>query len=322
MRPVVLSIVLLCCSFILAQETTTPAPAPTPQSPQTPAAAAPAATDEQQSTAPPPATEEESVPAPRSDKKQTPREKAWEILRLGARNKSVDRRAKAIGVLGLDPNNAEARNLAGTGLQDSDPKVRTAAATALGEMGAKQSIALLKKQLDDDDTGVVLAAAKALLALNDEAGYDVYYAVLTGERKAKGSLMHEQMKILHDKKKMAEIGIDEGLGFVPFAGMGYTAYKMLAKDEVSPVRAAAARALAKDADPASAQALADAVGDKSWIVRKAAIDALAKRNDPNWLKAVIPAMADEKDIVMYTGAAAVVHLTDAPARKTKRKKNR
>jgi HEAT repeat protein len=319
MRPVVLSIVLLCCSFILAQETTTSAP---PQSPQTPAAAAPAATDEQESSTPPTSTEKESVPAPKSDKKRTPREEAWEILRVGAQNKSADRRIKAIGVLGLVPNNAQARKFAETGLQDSDPRVRAAAATALGEMGAKPSIALLEKQLDDDDTGVVLSVAKALLAMNDKAGYEVYYAVLTGERKAKGSLIHEQMKILHDKKKMAEIGIDEGIGFVPFAGMGYTAYKMLAKDEVSPVRAAAARALAQDPDPASAHALADAVGDKSWIVRKAAIDALAKRNDPNWLRAVIPAMADEKDIVMYTGAAAVIHLTDVPPRNTKRRKKK
>jgi HEAT repeat protein len=320
MRPVVLSIVLLCCSFVPAQETVTPPPAQTPQ-PPTPAA--PAATVEQESTTPPaPSTEKESLPAPKNDKKQAPREEAWEILRLGAQNKSADRRTKSIGVLGLVPNNAEARKFAETGLQDSDPRVRAAAATALGEMGAKPSIALLEKQLDDDDTGVVLAAAKALLAMNDKAGYEVYYAVLTGERKAKGSLIHEQMKILHDKKKMAEIGIDEGLGFVPFAGMGYTAYKMLAKDEVSPVRAAAARALAQDPDPASAHALADAVGDKSWIVRKAAIDALAKRNDPNWLKAVIPAMADEKDIVMYTGAAAVIHLTDVPPRNTKRRKKK
>lgn len=322
MRLVVLSVVLLCCSFILAQETTTSAPAQIPQTPQTPATATPVATDEQKSSSPPPSTEKESVPAPKSDKKQTPREEAWEILRLGAQNKGADRRAKAIGVLGLVPNNAEARKFAETGLQDLDPRVRTAAATALGEMGAKQSIVLIEKQLDDDDTGVVLAAAKALLAMKDKAGFEVYYAVLTGERKARGSLMHEQMKILHDKKKMAEIGIDEGLGFVPFAGMGYTAYKMLAKDEVSPVRAAAARALAQDPDPASAHALADAVGDKSWIVRKAAIDALAKRNDPNWLKAVIPAMTDEKDIVMYTGAAAVIHLTDVPARGTKRRKKK
>jgi HEAT repeat protein len=314
MRPVSLTSVVLCCAFMLGQEPATPSP---PQAPQPPAetTSAPQVEKEQMPAAP-----VKSEPAPHEEKRQTPRAQAWKILHTGAKNKSTDRRTKAIGVLGLDPNNIEARHLAEVALKDAEPNVRTAAAAALGEMKARQSIPLLEKQLDDEDTGVVLAAAKALLEMKDESGYDVYYAVLTGGRKAKGSLIHEQMKVLHDKKKLAEIGLDEGLGFIPFAGMGYSAYKMLSKDEVSPVRAAAARALAKDPDPASGQALVNAIGDKSWIVRKASLDALAKRSDPKLLKPVIPAMEDEKDIVMYTAAAAVVHLTDAPARSGKRRK--
>ena len=126
------------------------------------------------------------------------------------------------------------------------------------------------------------------------------------------------MKILHDPKKLAQIGIEEGLGFVPFAGMGYTTYRMLSKDEVSPIRAAAARALASDPDPESGKALANAVSDKSWIVRKAALDAIAKRNDPSLIKPAIKAMEDDKEIVMYTAAAVVVHLGDP--RPTPRKK--
>jgi HEAT repeat protein len=254
------------------------------------------------------ASQEETAKAAK-ESTQSPIEEAWEILQTGVHNKSADRRIKAIGVLGLVPRNRQVRQFAEKGLTDENVDVRTAAATALGEMHARESIPLLKTCLDDEDPGVALACARALLEMRVDDAYDVYYAILTGERKAHGSVISGQMKILKNPKRVAELGIEAGLGFVPFAGMGYTAYKLLSKDEVSPVRAAAARALANDPDPESARALADAVTDKSWIVRKAALDAIAKRGDRRMLKAVIPAMEDDKDIVMYTAAAAVVHLS-------------
>ncbi len=300
-----LFIFLLSALSLLAQDVSSTPPSPAPQEPSQPNSTAPA---QPQTT---PAPESKPAPAASAEKKQTPREEAWEILRTGAQNNSTDRRTKSLGAMGLIPNNAQARKFAEAGLEDKEARVRIAAASSLGEMGARQSIPLLKKRLDDDDTAVVLACAKALLDMKDDAGYEVFYAVLTGQRKAKGSLISEQMKVLHDPKKLAEMGIEGGLGFVPFGGMGYTAYRMLTKDEVSPVRAAAARTLAADPDPESAQALGDAVDDKSWLVRAAALSAIAKRNDPKLLKYVVPAMEDDgKDIVMYTAAATVVHLTD------------
>ena len=47
------------------------------------------------------------------------------------------------------------------------------------------------------------------------------------------------------------------------------------KDDSSPVRAAAAKVLARDPDPAATKALAEAAGDDSWIVR-AAVPCLSK----------------------------------------------
>ncbi len=302
----IFSILLLmsCALSMAAQDTQAPPSNPTPPAQSTEPAPAPATPE---TTEPPQTAPAAAKPA---EKKQSPREEAWEILKVGAQNTSTDRRTKAIGVLGLITNDSQARHLAEAGLQDSEPTVRSSAANALGEMDARPSIPLLKNCLNDDDTGVVLACGKALLQLKDKAGYEVYYAVLTGQRKAKGSLLSQQMKLLHDPKKLAQIGIEEGIGFVPFAGMGYTAYRMLSKDQVSPVRAAAARALASDPDPESGKALEESVSDKSWIVRKAALDALAKRDDPKTLKVAMEAMDDDKDIVMYTAAAVVVHLTD------------
>lgn len=294
MRVLTLAVLVVCSAVLLAQQT--------PSAPQTQ-----------------PAAETATPAAAPSEPKRPPREEAWHILKIGAANKSTDRRVDAIGVLGLVPNNAEARHLAEAALDDSEINVRVAAANALGEMGARTSIPLLKKRIHvEENTGVVLACAKALLTLKDDAGYEVYYAVLTGQRKAKGSLISQGTQMLHDPKKLAEIGFEEGLGFIPYAGMGYSAYKFLTKDDTSPVRAAAARALAKDPDPESGKALANAVQDKSWLVRKAALDALAKRNDPTLLKSVVPAMEDDKQIVMYTAAAVTVHLTDRNPKRTSR----
>jgi hypothetical protein len=63
----------------------------------------------------------------------------------------------------------------------------------------------------------------------------------------------EQLDTLKDKKKMAKMGFEEGIGFIPFAGMGYEAFKTVKKNDSSPVRAAAAKQLAHDPDPGTSK---------------------------------------------------------------------
>src|SRR5205085_185802 len=155
-------------------------------------------------------------------------------------------------------------------LVDQNPGVRAAAATALGEMNATSAAPALRNLLGDKETSVVLAAASSLLKLKDTSAYDIYYAILTGTRKAGNGLLAEQTAMLKDPKHMAQFGFEEGIGFVPFAGMGYEALKILTKDDLSPVRAAAAKELALDHDARSATALVDATKDKHWLVCAAA----------------------------------------------------
>jgi HEAT repeat protein len=245
---------------------------------------------------------------------QNPQQHAWDILRAGVNEKSTGKRVQAVRALRLLPGDSEATELAERALQDRKHEVRAAAATALGLMGSKGSIPELKKALTDKDPSVVLTAAHALQVLNDPAGYEVYYELLTGERRSSSGLVAQEMETMRDPKKMAELGIEEGIGFIPFGGIGYSAAKAIAKDDTSPARAAAARILVNDPDPRVSQALVRAVSDKTWIVRASALLAIAKREDPEFLNAIVPAMSDKNGVVRSTAAAAVIRLTTVSER--------
>jgi HEAT repeat protein len=298
---------VLCCQLLaLGQSAQPPSQLTSPAQPQ----ASPNATpnDNQPATQAPPS--QPGPPRPvRSHASQTPREQAWQLLESACTSEKATERATATLVLGLIPNNVKSVRLAEKALTDDKAEVRSAAAAALGEMKSRASIPKLKAAFDDPDPLVVLAAAHSLDLMHDNSAYEVYYEVLNGERKAKKGLISSQASLFHDPKRMAVLGFEEALGFLPFAGIGWGAIKAIAKDDSSPVRAAAAKVLARDPDPATTRALTEAAGDKSWIVQTAALEALAKRGGRLALDTVEKYMADEKNAVRYTAAAAVLRLT-------------
>jgi HEAT repeat protein len=259
---------------------------------------------------------------------EDPKATAWEILESGTKADKLSDRATAIRVLGLMTKNSHAENIAEAALNEEKPEIRAAAATALGEMQARSSIPKLRDLLADEDMSVALAAAHALDLMHDASAFQLYYEILTGERKTSKGLIAEQTKTLKDPKKLAVLGFEEGIGFVPFAGIGWEAYRRLnsGKNDSAPVRTAAAKVLARDPDPASARALSDASKDnKNWIVRAAALEAIAQRGDPSLLKVAELAMSDDEPAVKYTAAATVLHLinvqetTKSPQRKKRNK---
>ena len=252
---------------------------------------------------------------------QTPVQKSWNILNAAATNSNMDKRINAFSAMGLITRDPHAQELALHALENDDkPDVRATAANALGEMGATGTIPqLINAVKNDQDAGVVLAAAHSLYLFKQQRAYEVYYAVLTGERKSGQGLLAEQKKMLSDPKKMAQFGFEQGIGFIPFAGMGYGAFKMLTKDDVSPVRAAAAKILANDKDPKSAEALVTATTDKSWIVRAAALDAIAHRGDRSLAPKIEGSLDDDKDAVQDVAAAAIIHLNTLKPAAAKRK---
>ncbi len=77
------------------------------------------------------------------------------------------------------------------------------------------------------------------------------------------------------------------------------------------VLAAAALTLAKDPDPKSGEALANAATtQEKWLVRAAAFDAIARRGDPSLLHVAVAGLQDKQDEVQYSAAGAVLRLSD------------
>jgi len=237
------------------------------------------------------------------------RDQAWEILQVNLKEKNVGKRVQGVRVLGLLPGDPRALKLAEQAATDEKPDVRAAAAAALGQLHAKSSVAILHKLLSDSDPSVVLAAAAALIPSKDPEAYEAYYQFLTGERKTGKGLIADQMKTFKDPKKLAAFSVEQGVGFIPYAGIGYSVFEMLRGDDVSPIRAAAAKILANDPDPESGQALVKETSDKSWLVKTAALEAIAKRGDPQLLDGILPALMDENTSVRCAAAAAVIRLS-------------
>lgn len=331
--PGISAFILLASCVLFAQQPPTPPPQTNAPSQGQPAQAQPAQAQPPNPSAPPttneptqptPAQPTTTQPPPTTEPQasgsgqqatttrrvsKNPKAEAWQILDDACTGNRTPGRALAIRALGLLPNDGKALEFAQKALADDKPEVRAAAATALGDMKSRSSIPKLKEALDDNDPGVALAAAHALDEMHDESAYEVYYEVLTGGRKAGKGLIASQTAVLKDPKKMALLGFEQGIGFVPFADIGWVAFRTITKDDTSPVRAAAAKVLAKDPDPVATKALAEAADDKSWLVRAAALEALAKRGDPAVLDAVSLHMSDKREAVRYTAAAAVLRLS-------------
>jgi HEAT repeat protein len=244
---------------------------------------------------------------------QTGSDPAWSLLEAGLTQKSAAPRAAAVQTLGRIPNDPHAIELAENALKDKSSLVRTAAATSLGQMHASSADSSLKAALNDKNLSVVMAAARALLLLNDRVSYDVYYEVYTGERKNNSGMVAQETQILHNPKRLAQMGFNEGIGFVPFGGIPWGAFQTIMKDRKNAVAAKAVliSALTTDPEPRTGNLLLTVTQDKNWVLRVAALEAIAQRGDPALLQEIEPRLSDSKREVRYAAAAAVIRLEDA-----------
>src|SRR5690349_17045678 len=94
-------------------------------------------------------------------------DRGWKVLTAGTAETNTDKRAKAVNALGLIVKNAKAQEMAEKALNDEKVQVQVAAATALGQMGAKSSVDKLVEAAKHEDSDVLFAAANALYVLGD-----------------------------------------------------------------------------------------------------------------------------------------------------------
>ena len=260
------------------------------------------------------ALESPSTATPKSPEEAVHR--AWNMLDEGIANQDAAKRAKAVHALGLLRASRRAQRNVEKALEDENADVRVEAAAALGRLGATSARPKLRRALDDKEVKVVIAATNALYDLKDPIAFDVYYAILVGERKSSSGLVQSQLDRLRNRTELEKLAFQAGIGFVPFGGMGYEAWKTITKDNAAAVRVLAVERLAQDPDPKSADALIQSRFDKSWQVRAAVASAIAERRDRSLLEPAAAMMDDGNDNVRYDAAATVVRLSDLrPSRK-------
>jgi HEAT repeat protein len=200
-------------------------------------------------------------------------------------------------------------------LQDKDVEVRQAVVASLAEVKIESATAALHKALEDDVPEVSFAAAKALWARHDLDGKKALLAVLAGESKTSSNFFSKQkrdaLRMMHTPRTTFLFAVQQGVGFAPVPGLGEGIASMqgILTDSGVSGRAAAALLLAPEKDPATLEALKDALYDKNASVRAAAVHALCLRNDPALKKDLEPLLADDKEPVRLRAAAGWLRLS-------------
>ena len=211
-------------------------------------------------------------------------------------------------------------------LQDKDVEVRQAVVASLADVKSERAAAALREALEDTVPEVSFAAARALWARHDRAGRAALLAVLGGESKSSSNFFSKQkrdaLRMMHTPRTTLLFAVQHGAGFIPVPGLGVGVASMqgiLASSGV-PGRALAALLLGADRDPATIEALRDALADKDSSVRAAAVHSISLRNDPALKKELEPLLQDDNEAVRLRAAAGCLRLSaiEASARMKKR----
>jgi len=208
-------------------------------------------------------------------------------------------------------------------LQDKDVKVRQAVVASLADVKSGRATAALHKALDDAVPEVSFAAAMALWARHDPVGRTALLAVLAKEAKSSSSFFTTQkrqaLRMMHTPRTTLLFAAEQGASLVPVPGVSEGVASMegiLASSKV-PGRAAAALLLGADRDPATIDALRDALSDKDPAVRAAAVHSISLRNEPALKKELEPLLTDDKEIVRLRAAAGYLRLSAIEAGRVK-----
>jgi HEAT repeat protein len=253
---------------------------------------------------------------------------AWEVLNHALADGNPVKRSQALTALGLIGSTApHVVDLLEAGLTDKDVTVRQTAAAVMGEIGARQTIPMLKKALDDESGEVSFAAARSLWQMGDSSGREIFWAVLAGEQKTGPGMIQGEIRDakrkLRNPAALVKIGIDEGAGFLGPFSMGVGFVEELLKDKGATARALSAKLLGSDSDPQTRLELEQSLEDKNSGVRAAAARALSQRAGKEELAKIQPLLGDSNDGVRAVAAAAIIRLSlpvpSHPQRKREKK---
>jgi HEAT repeat protein len=193
--------------------------------------------------------------------------------------------------------------------------VRQAVVASLADVKNERATAALRKALEDTVPEVSFAAAKALWARHDRDGRAALLAVLEGESKSSSNFFSKQkrdtLRMMHTPRTTFLFAVQQGAGFIPFPGVGEGVASMQGILASSGVlgRASAALLLGADRDPATIEALKDALSDKDSSVRAAAVHSISLRNDPALKRELEPLLQDGNEAVRLRAAAGYLRLS-------------
>ena len=210
-------------------------------------------------------------------------------------------------------------------LQDKDVEVRLSVVASLADVKSDRATAALRTALEDTVPEVSFAAARALWARHDRAGRAALLAVLGGENKSSSNFFSKEkrngLRMMHTPRTTLLFAVQHGVGFIPVPGLGLGVASMqgiLASSGV-PGRALAALLLGADRDPATVEALRDALSDKDSSVRAAAVHSISLRNNLALKKELEALLQDDNEPVRLRAAAGYLRLSaiEASARAKK-----
>ncbi len=246
-----------------------------------------------------------------------PEQASWAVLNTAASSGKSEVRMQAVAALGsMGPQNQRAVNRLIVFLKhDKSVQVRKAAASALGEMRAKQAIPALRAALKDKNE-VAFPAAQSLVLLGDPRGQAMVVAVMSGQRSAspgfETSARREVARRMTHPRTLVFAGAAGAAGAAfPPALPGVAAVSNIGaintKRDSGGV--AAVNSIADDPNPYNRGLLENALNNKRPQVRAAAAKSLGERGDSTTIPRLEPLLKDRNVGVRTMAAASIVRLS-------------
>jgi HEAT repeat protein len=238
-----------------------------------------------------------------------------EILQHALDARNPETRQQAVVALSLASGSGPLFDQLERMLGDKDVRVREAVVASLADVKSERATAALHKALEDPVPEVSFAAAKVLWARHDPAGREALLAILAKDGKTSSSFLSSQkrqaLRMMYTPRTTFLFAVEQGIGFVPLPGLGegVASLEGILGSSGVPGRASAALLLGADRDPATVDALRDALTDKRSAVRAAAVHSISLRNDPALKKELEPLLRDDRESVRLRAAAGYLRLS-------------